>query len=250
VLGAAEAALGEDDPERVLALARRVRRASPEEQQRMAVLVAAALNDLERFAEAAHAAERAVEMDQDDPAAWHELAVAAYRRAEFDRTVVATRRLVELDAADAEGHHLMARALLWLDDMAAAQAQFRRAATLDPEHHVVPLRISAMDFDRIAGEVWRSIPEQFAALMSNLIVAVEPLPDFDEVADGLDPDVMGLYLGGTVLDEMAPPERILIFQHNHENVCADLGALREEIRRTILHEVGHHFGMEHDELPW
>jgi predicted Zn-dependent protease with MMP-like domain len=33
-------------------------------------------------------------------------------------------------------------------------------------------------------------------------------------------------------------------------VCATLGDLVEEIRRTILHEVGHHFGMDHDELPY
>jgi len=85
--------------------------------------------------------------------------------------------------------------------------------------------------------------------MENTIVAIEELPDEEDVEDGTDPDLLGIYSGGTVLGDDYP-ERIVLYQRNHENVCATLGDLVEEIRRTILHEVGHHFGMDHDELPY
>ena len=134
--------------------------------------------------------------------------------------------------------------------MQAARDAFARAATLDPDEYVVPLRIAAGEFDRVAGDVWASIPPRFRAMLDNTMVVVEPLPDLEDVERGFDPDTLGVYEGSTALHTGAGPERIVLFQRNHENVCASLGALREEIRRTILHEVGHHFGMEEHELPY
>jgi len=46
------------------------------------------------------------------------------------------------------------------------------------------------------------------------------------------------------------PERIVLYQRNHENVTADDGELAEEVQETMRHEVGHHFGMAEDELPY
>jgi predicted Zn-dependent protease with MMP-like domain len=44
------------------------------------------------------------------------------------------------------------------------------------------------------------------------------------------------------------PSEIEIYQLTIENWCADAQRLREEIRRTVLHEVGHAVGMDHDDL--
>jgi predicted Zn-dependent protease with MMP-like domain len=76
------------------------------------------------------------------------------------------------------------------------------------------------------------------------------LPDPDDVAEGFDPDTLGVYDGATALHDGGAPERILLFQRNHEAIAGTLGGLHEEIRRTILHEVGHHFGMEECDLPY
>jgi len=64
-----------------------------------------------------------------------------------------------------------------------------------------------------------------------------------------DPDLLGLYEGATVL-EHGLPERIVLYQRNHENVVANDRELAEEVRETMRHEVGHHFGMNEDELPY
>jgi predicted Zn-dependent protease with MMP-like domain len=41
---------------------------------------------------------------------------------------------------------------------------------------------------------------------------------------------------------------ILIFQEDHELVCDSEEELVEEVRTTVLHEIGHHFGMDEDDL--
>ena len=46
------------------------------------------------------------------------------------------------------------------------------------------------------------------------------------------------------------PERITIYKESHEESCDTWDELVEEVRRTILHEVGHHFGMEEEDLPY
>ena len=134
--------------------------------------------------------------------------------------------------------------------MAAAREAFRTANRIDPQTYVIPVRIAAGEFDRTAAEVFAAIPAGFRRLLDNAIVVAQPLPDADDVEDGFDPDTLGVYEGAGALHSGDMPERIVLFQRNHENVCGSLGGLREEIRRTILHEVGHHFGMEEDELPY
>jgi predicted Zn-dependent protease with MMP-like domain len=44
------------------------------------------------------------------------------------------------------------------------------------------------------------------------------------------------------------PARIALYQLNIETVCGDSASLDRQIRRVVMHEVGHHFHMDHDEL--
>src|SRR2546430_1907939 len=71
----------------------------------------------------------------------------------------------------------------------------------------------------------------------------------EALREGEEPDLLGLYEGATVL-EHGLPERIVLCQRNHENVVSDDRELAEEGRETMRHEVGHHFGMGEDELPY
>jgi predicted Zn-dependent protease with MMP-like domain len=248
----ADDALENHDPRLALRIADGVLKdagkASPEAVTAQ-VVRAEALRAMERFADAEKAAARACEWDPEDGAAWFERALSAYRLARFEDAVAWLEEAVHLEPEEAHAWNALGRARIWLDEKDAARDAFRRAAALDPEHFAVPLRIAAFEFDRIAGDVWKQIPMRFKERMENTIVAVEELPDVEDVEEGTDPDLLGLYSGATALGDDFP-ERILLFQRNHENTCATLGELVEEIRRTILHEVGHHFGMDHDELPY
>ncbi len=253
-IDAAEAALEDGEPEEALRHADdgvAAARAADAGELLGAALVtrAASLFELGRFQEALKAADDACRVTPDDPAAWYERALAGYRLAGFQSAAEHALQAVDLAPDDAHAWHLLGRLRTWLDDTRGADEAMRRAAALAPAEYVKPVRIAAGEFDRIAAEVWRGIPSRFRARMGNTLAVAEELPDPDEVAGGFDPDTLGVYEGGTALHDDAP-ERIVLFQRNHEAICGSLGDLMEEVRRTLLHEVGHHFGMEEEDLPY
>jgi len=90
-----------------------------------------------------------------------------------------------------------------------------------------------------------ALPPGIAAALDNVAVVVE-----DEHLD--DPDLYGLY-EGTPLPERgdmagALPDRITIFRIPLEEDFEDGAELEEEIRITVLHELGHYFGLDEDRL--
>jgi len=85
--------------------------------------------------------------------------------------------------------------------------------------------------------------------MDNTMVVVDDLPELDAVREGEDPDVLGVYEGATAMDR-GLPERIVLYQRNHEHVAATKADLEQEVTETMRHEIGHHFGMDEDELPY
>jgi len=149
---------------------------------------------------------------------------------------------------DAATWNLLGRIRVWLKNDDAVTA-FRRAASLRPQDYGVPYRVSRDRFARLAEQALAGIPEAFQAQMSNTLIVVDDLPDIEAVREGEDPDLLGVYEGATVL-EHGLPERIVLYQRNHENVVSDDRELAEEVRETMRHEVGHHFGMAEDELPY
>ena len=149
---------------------------------------------------------------------------------------------------DAATWNLLGRVRIWLKHPEAMTA-FHRAAALRPDAYVVPHRVSRDRFARLAEAALASIPEAFQRQLTNTMIVVDELPDIDAVREGEDPDLLGLYEGATAL-EHGLPERIVLYQRNHENIVADDAELAEQVRETMRHEVGHHFGMAEDELPY
>lgn len=177
--------------------------------------------------------------------------------------------MAELSAATArdpqlhQGWWRLGQALQWVwaydghgdDAWAHAEAAFRAAAMLRPRRYPIPVRLRSESFDRVAGEALRSIPHELRELLDNTAIVVRSLPSVDLVReDGLPPDLLGLWMsspggyGGIETLGDGGLDAIELYQLNIENVCGDLRSLHREIRRTVLHEVGHHFGMDHGEL--
>ena len=181
-------------------------------------------------------------------AGWLRLAARlAYRSGDMPIAADFAQRALEKEE-DAATWNLLGRVRVWLRS-ADATAAFQRAAGLQPKAFVVPHRVSRDRFTRLAEAALAGIPEVFQSQMSNTMIVVDDLPDIDAVREGEDPDLLGLYEGATVL-EHGLPERIVLYQRNHENVVADERELAEEVRETMRHEVGHHFGMAEEELPY
>jgi predicted Zn-dependent protease with MMP-like domain len=104
------------------------------------------------------------------------------------------------------------------------------------------MRVTMDRFEEAAREAIESIPPEFQRYLENTQFIVE-----ESSPRGL----LGLYEGGGAIHAGEwLPERITLYKQEHESLAESWGELVEEVRRTILHEVGHHFGMDEDELPF
>ena len=102
-----------------------------------------------------------------------------------------------------------------------------------------------MRFDDVVRAALDTLPPEIAAGLRNVAVVVE-----DENPE--DPDLYGLF-EGIPLTEGGPgpgdlPNRIAIYRRPLEDDFSDVDELREEIRVTVLHELGHYFGLDEDRL--
>ncbi|MGE3273169.1 MAG: metallopeptidase family protein [Chloroflexota bacterium] len=124
-------------------------------------------------------------------------------------------------------------------------------------------RTDRRTFERIVSEVVSSLPEQFRARLDNLAIIVAEWPT-DEDNDvgvrqrGVEPDeatdLLGLYQGVPYGERMrgyhlAVPDQITIYRQPILAACRSEAEVREEIRQTVLHEIGHYFGLDEHELP-
>jgi predicted Zn-dependent protease with MMP-like domain len=87
--------------------------------------------------------------------------------------------------------------------------------------------------------------------IDNLVVVVEdhPTPEQDPGGEG----ILGIYEGISLAERGIDyfgqaPDRIVIFYRPHLELGLDDAELREEIRRTVLHELAHHIGIDDDRL--
>ncbi len=117
------------------------------------------------------------------------------------------------------------------------------------------MRLSRRRFQQLVEEALAQVPEAFRRALDNVHVVVEDWPTAEQLAAvGLPEDrvLFGLYEGTPLpergLEPPLLPDRITLFQGPLEEACDSEDALREEIRRTVLHELGHHFGLDEDRL--
>lgn len=111
-------------------------------------------------------------------------------------------------------------------------------------------------FERLVEEAVALLPRRFRKKIENLYIVVEdwPTPEDLESVDLSNPyDLLGLY-HGIPLDERGMgygnvlPDRVSIYQRPIEAICETDEEIREEIRLTMIHELGHYFGLSDAEM--
>lgn len=112
-------------------------------------------------------------------------------------------------------------------------------------------------FERLVGEALDNLPEELAELLENVAVVVEEEPDPEALMElGMDPgeEILGLYLGVPITergsDYQSLPDRIAIYRGPLLRYCRDRHEVIREVRDTVVHELGHYFGLEDEEMPY
>jgi predicted Zn-dependent protease with MMP-like domain len=106
------------------------------------------------------------------------------------------------------------------------------------------------------------LPDEFKQLLDNIEIAIEDRPDKEmnkKLGIGRGGMILGIYTGvplplrGTGFSvqqyNLASPDRIILYKKNIEEMCrSGKKRLREQIRETLFHEIGHYLGLGEDEV--
>lgn len=115
-------------------------------------------------------------------------------------------------------------------------------------------------FERLVRQALEDLPDEFAAKLENVAVVVEEEPDPELLEEmGLDPseeddELFGLYHGTPLTEREAAysglPDRIDIYMGPILRACRSPQEVVREVRLTVIHELGHHFGLNDEDMPY
>jgi predicted Zn-dependent protease with MMP-like domain len=118
--------------------------------------------------------------------------------------------------------------------------------------------LTRAEFDRVVNEALESLPKRFADLVENVVIAVEDEPTDDDVGgieDGADDDLelLGIYRGVALTERTHDmpllPDEIVVFRGPINRVARTRREAVQQVRETVIHELGHYFGLDDDEMP-
>ncbi len=139
-----------------------------------------------------------------------------------------------------------------LGDRVQADLCFREASQLDPVGLPPPASITPHEAAALVDDVVRQFPAPLRRAIEEIPVVIDDLPPLAVIRSSggaVHPDTLGLYTGVSLsershLDPSMLPSMIQIFRRNLERFALDREELEEEIRITLLHEIGHHLGLD------
>jgi predicted Zn-dependent protease with MMP-like domain len=116
--------------------------------------------------------------------------------------------------------------------------------------------LTRTQFEQLVEEVLAELPARYRNLLENVVIIVENRPRSARRRGRKPPPDDHLLLGEFVgvprteksVFEPTPPDQVFLYQKNLEAICGSEEELRRQVRLTVLHELGHFFGLEEDEL--
>jgi predicted Zn-dependent protease with MMP-like domain len=112
------------------------------------------------------------------------------------------------------------------------------------------------EFERVVAEALDSLPERFADMIDNVVIAVEDEPsdeDYESLEEDDDSELLGIYRGVSLMERTHDmpllPDEIAIFRGPINRVARTREEALHEVRETVIHELGHYFGLDDHEMP-
>ncbi len=119
------------------------------------------------------------------------------------------------------------------------------------------MRVSAEEFEELVKRALGGLPDEFGELLDNVAVVTEDEPSDEDMAEvDLDDgdELLGLYRGVPLSERdsyySALPDQVVLYRGPLLRLCRNRRELVAEIRDTLVHELGHHFGLTDEEMPY
>jgi Flp pilus assembly protein TadD/predicted Zn-dependent protease with MMP-like domain len=219
----------------------------------LAVLEAQALDDLGRSDEALDRVDAALRIAPGRGDALHEKGVALFDLSRFAEAKAAFGKALGIQPDDAYTHQMLGLTLEQLGDQATADAELARAVALAPGELSPAVMITAPEFQKEIDAVIANLPADRRAHVKAISVQIEDLPDAADlkaVTPPFPPTILGLYRGpvGRAPAAGDDPPSIVLYRKNLGRAVKSRTELTEQIRDTLLHEIGHLEGLDEDDL--
>lgn len=187
----------------------------------------------------------------DDPDVGYGRALILLETGSVNEAATELKRVLEADPEFADAHHLLGLALEELGDEQGMIHHFLRTRVLDAKLDKdrgagSPEEVELIE--RVARETLEALPEDYAERLKDVPIILEHRPSRSLVEEGFDPRALGLFDGpehGRL--DIPAPSRVVLFTGN---LLANFTGeeLEEQVEITVMHEVGHYFGLDEDDM--
>jgi len=118
------------------------------------------------------------------------------------------------------------------------------------------MKVTEEEFEELVAEAISSLPKKFKEKMENIVVVIEDLPSREllmEMKIKSPYGLLGLYRGVPytrrgIWYRNVMPDKIIIFKKPIEIRCKNKKEIKESVRRVVIHEIGHYFGLGEADL--
>lgn len=249
--------LGSNYAERGFDLARQQR--DDDFSLHFARLSAMGFNDIGQPEDALDRADWVLSRAKNDPEALYERALALFELSRFKEARGVFTRLLSDEERAAWAHQHLGLILEREGKQQEADEHFSKARALDAEAFPAPVLISAEEFKKQMKDTIAALPEDMRRDLKGIRVAAEDLPRDEDLSGDppLSPTILGLFRGTPLNEECVPDENakpnepcrsIALYRKNLARAVTTREELNEQIRVTLLHEIGHLRGEDDSEL--
>jgi tetratricopeptide (TPR) repeat protein len=228
---------------------------SPEMLPDFALVAAMALNDLGQAGEALQRAQLVLARQPHQPEAAYEKALALFELCRFREARAAFTGLVNDPAHGAHAHYHLGLLLEREGKWKQARVHFDKARALAPRDFPEPPLPSEAEFREEVARTVATLPQDMRDDLAGVPVRAEELPADDDLLSGeppLSPAILGLFRGPPLSEPCdgteTPCRSVALYRLNLARAVRTREELREQIKVTLLHEVGHLRGEDDQEL--
>jgi predicted Zn-dependent protease with MMP-like domain len=246
----------DEDPDRAVALAREALRRQTDAESHYVLGVA--LCEAGASDEGIEQLQAAVRLEDEHVDAWVALAREQFDVCMFDEARVSVTAALRFDPLHPDALYQRACLRERRGDHDGAARDYQAAALSAPDEYPLPVPLDDAQIETVADEVVAQLHPSLQRYLQDVHILVDEVPPVD-LLQQFDPparptEILGCFTGHSLGERAtadawsALPATIVLFRRNLSRIASDADELREELRVTLLHEIGHYLGLDEEDL--